>query len=161
MLLEAEQSFGLRHPGGEAAALAFVRDPQQSLAQVRFLRGLQSAEREGGGAAVSGELIVSVPAMGEVDLPFRSALEQTPHGAALLPLNLSGERAWVEVSGQAEVSGGEMQFHFQFRAHLTLPSGEGWGSAAFEKMVQAAAARTLARVAAALPQGIAAALPVS
>ena len=160
MILSAEQSFTLRHPHGQAAALAFVRDPAAALAGVRFLRGLASD-----GEQVWGELLVTVPLLGEVDLPFRSEIVRTPQGAELRPLTLTGERAWVAVSGQATVGqstageGGEMAFAFQFQAHLATPEAEGWGGAAFEKMVQAAAGRTLERVAKALPEGLAAGLP--
>lgn len=155
MILSAEQSFTLRHPHGQAAALAFVREPAVALAGVRFLRGLDSD-----GEQVWGELLVTVPLLGEVDLPFRSELVRTAQGAELRPLTLTGERAWVAVSGQATAAeGGEMAFAFQFQAHLATPEAEGWGGAAFEKMVQAAAGRTLERVAKALPEGLAAGLP--
>jgi hypothetical protein len=155
VILSAEQSFTLRHPHGQAAALAFVREPAAALAGVRFLRGLDSD-----GEQVWGELLVTVPLLGEVDLPFRSEIVRTPQGAELRPLTLTGERAWVAVSGQATAAeGGEMAFAFQFQAHLATPEAEGWGGAAFEKMVQAAAGRTLERVAKALPEGLAAGLP--
>ncbi|GMA13960.1 DUF3809 domain-containing protein [Deinococcus metallilatus] len=154
MLIEAQQSFTLAHPGGRAAALAFVRDAGKALARVRFLRGLSGDTR-----GVSGELIVPVPVLGEVDLPFHSLLTLTPDGATLTPQPVDGERAWVEVAGQAEADGaGTVTFLFHFRAHLYTPQAEGWGGAAFEKMVRAAAARTLERVAAELPAGIAAAM---
>ena len=155
MILRAEQTFTLRHPHGQAAALAFVREPATALAGVRFLRGLGTD-----GGQVWGELLVTVPLLGEVDLPFRSELVQTPQGAELRPLTLTGERAWVAVAGQAAAAeDGEMAFAFQFQAHLATPEAEGWGGAAFEKMVQAAAGRTLERVAKALPEGLAAGLP--
>lgn len=154
MILDAEQQFTLIHPGGAVLALAFVRDPARALSQVRFLRDLQ-AEPSG----VRGELLVTVPGLGEIDLPFRSGLLLTPGGARLQPQPLAGERAWVEVSGEAEVgAAGEMAFHFLFRAHLQTPGTEGWGGQAFEKMVRAAAGRTLERVARALPEGLSAAL---
>lgn len=150
MLIEAHQSFTLAHPGGQEAALAFVRDAGVALARVRFLRNLR-ADHEG----VTGELIVPVPVLGEVDLPFRSLLTVTPGGATLTPQTVTGERAWVEVAGQAEVDErGSVTFHFHFRAHLTTPPAEGWGGVAFEKMVRAAAGRTLERVAGELPAGI-------
>ena len=155
MLFEARQAFTLIHPGGEDAALAFVRDAGVSLSRVRFLRDLR-ADATG----VRGELVVPVPLLGEVDLPFFSTLHPTPDGAELQPQPVTGERAWVEVAGQARVSAaGEMAFDFQFRAHLRLPEAEGWGGAAFEKMVRSAAERTLTRLAGELPQGIGAALP--
>lgn len=154
MLIEAEQRFTLTHPQGREAALVFVRDAGMALARVRFLRGLV-----GSAEAVSGELVVPVPVLGEVDLPFRSLLTVTPGGADLTPQPLTGERAWVEVRGRADVGeGGAIAFHFHFRAHLQTPHAEGWGGAAFEKMVRAAAERTLERVAGELPQGIEAAM---
>lgn len=156
MLIEAQQTFGLTHPGGRVPALAFVRDAGVALARVRFLRGLR-ADCEG----VTGELIVPVPVLGEVDLPFHSLLTVTPAGATLTPQPITGERAWVEVAGQAEVDGdGTVSFHFHFRAHLTTPPAEGWGGAAFEKMVRAAAGRTLERIAGELPAGIGEAMGV-
>lgn len=152
--IEAAQTFTLRHPAGHEAALTFVRDAGAALSRVRFLRDLR-ADSEG----VSGELVVPVPVLGEVDLPFRSRLTVTPDGAALTPQPVEGERAWVEVTGQARVGGaGSVAFHFHFRAHLSLPQAEGWGGAAFEKMVRAAAARTLERLAGELPAGIGAAM---
>lgn len=146
MIVEAEQHFTLVHPGPPEAALAFVRDPRRSLSRATFLRGLR---HEGG--CLSGELLVPLPVLGEVDLPFVSALHPTPAGARLEPRPLSGERAWVEVAGEAALGGQDLQFHFTFRAHLRLPEEEGWGAAAFGKMVQAAAARTLDRLARELP----------
>lgn len=154
MLIEARQSFSLTHPGGREAALAFVRDAGRSLSRLRFLRNLC-----GDTTRVTGELIVPVPVLGEVDLPFCSLLAVTPHGAALTPQPVEGERAWVEVAGEARVDGsGTVAFAFHFRAHLTTPQAEGWGGAAFEKMVRAAAGRTLERVAGELPVGIGAAM---
>lgn len=150
VLIEAEQHFTLAHPRGREPALAFVRDAGVSLSRVRFLRRLA-----GDGEGVSGELVVSVPVLGEVDLPFRSLLTLTPDGALLTPQLLSGERAWVEVTGKAQVdSSGQIAFAFHFRAHLLTPEAQGWGGGAFEKMARAAAARTLERVAAELPAGI-------
>nr|WP_274704798.1 DUF3809 domain-containing protein [Deinococcus geothermalis] len=153
-MIEARQHFTLSHPGGQMAALAFVRNAGVALARVRFLHGL-AADTEG----VRGELVVPVPVLGEVDLPFQSRLTVTPNGATLTPQPLTGERAWVEVAGEAQVDEvGTVTFHFHFRAHLALPQSEGWGGAAFEKMVRAAAGRTLERVAGELPLGIGAAM---
>lgn len=155
MILLARQQFTLRHPGGGAQALAFVRDPARSLAAVDFLRDLRADARQ-----VRGELVVAVPVLGEVDLPFCSHLHATPAGAELRPQPLAHERAWVEVGGVARADAqGEMAFSFEFRAHLSVPEGGGWGGAAFEKMARAAAERTLERLARTLPVRIAAALP--
>ncbi|MFC4426631.1 DUF3809 domain-containing protein [Deinococcus navajonensis] len=156
MILDAQEQFALRHPGDQAAALAFVRDPGLALSQVRFLRGLKT-----GAGEVSGELVVTVPILGEVDLPFHSVVAATSEGAQLRAQPLVGERAWVEVTGQARVQGSEMHFQFGFRAHLALPEAEGWGGAAFEKMIRAAAGRTLERVAQELPASVTRALPAS
>ncbi|WP_119674117.1 DUF3809 domain-containing protein [Deinococcus sp. RM] len=150
MIVEATQDFTLPWTGDDAAALAFVRDPARALARVRFLRDLR-ADGEG----VRGELLVPLPGLGEVDLPFHSVLTATPDGATLTPQAISGERAWVEVAGQARLDGRTLHFAFQFRAHLATPDAQGWGGAAFEKMIRAAAARTLDRVARELPAGIA------
>lgn len=156
MILHAAEEFELLHPDGPEAARAFVRDPALALAKVRFLRGLK-AEATG----VLGELVVPVPVLGEVDLPFQSDLEHTADGARLIPRLLDHERAWVEVAGVARVQGHQMHFQFDFKAHLALPEAEGWGGAAFEKMVQAAANRTLSRVGQSLPAGMQAALAES
>ena len=155
MILEAQQSFDLPYPGSPDQALAFLRDPVRALAHVHFLRGLHTAPD-----GVRGELLVALPLLGDADLPFCSALHHTPDGAALIPEALTGERAWVEVAGQSHAESGPdrtlLRYHFQFRAHLDLPPSEGWGGGAFEKMAQAAARRTLERVARELPAGIAA-----
>lgn len=153
MHIASQQQFELTHPQGHAAALAFVRDAGQSLGQVHFLRDLRATDTQ-----VSGELVVAVPLIGTVDLPFVSDILPTEQGAVLRPHTLD-ERAWVAVSGKARVVEAHMHFEFDFVGHLATPSGEHWGSAAFEKMVQAAAQRTLERVAAELPAAVAAALP--
>ena len=48
-----------------------------------------------------------------------------------------------------------LRYAFHFTAHIEMPSAEKWGGAAFEKMVRAAAERTLARLARELPEGMA------
>lgn len=155
MILAAAQTFSLNHPAGHQAALGFVREPGRSLSRLTFLRDLQAD-----GSEVRGVLAVTFPVLGEVTLPFVSRIEQMPDGAVLLPLPIADERAWVEVGGQATVAenSSEMHFEFNFQAHLAVPEAEGWGGAAFEKMVRAAAGRTLERIAAALPKGLAEAI---
>ena len=164
MIFDAAQTFTLPYPGPPADALAFVRDPARALGRLRFLRDLRADE-----GGVRGELVVPLPGLGDADLPFHSLLSLTPDGADLIPQALSGERAWVEVAGQARVQSPdpqlppelppELHFTFQFRAHLATPDAQGWGGAAFEKMICAAAGRTLDRVARELPGSIRAALP--
>ncbi|PTA67646.1 DUF3809 domain-containing protein [Deinococcus arcticus] len=149
MIVEAAQAFELPWTGTPDAALAFVRDPARTLAHLRFLRALQAGE-----GRVQGELVVPLPGLGTVDLPFCSVLQVTPDGAELQPQPVTGERAWVEVAGQARVAGAALHFSFAFRAHLQTPDAQGWGGAAFEKMVRAAAGRTLERVARELPAAL-------
>lgn len=152
-LLRAQQHVELPLTIAAERALEFVRQPVSALRQVSFLRGL--VVREG---TVGGELFVRVPTLGEVDLPFLSRLEHTPQGARLHPVSLPHERAWVSVSGEAQVTPAAILFEFDFVAHFALPTGTDWGSAAFEKMAHAAAQRTLERVVRELPRGIKAAL---
>ena len=154
MRLESNQQFSLHHPQGFQEALKFVRSPERSLSRVRFLTNLSSENGQ-----VSGQLIVKTPGIGDIHLPFASTLREEPDGASLHALTLP-EKNWVEVNGQASVTQDAlMTFNFQFTAHVTLPEVPGWGGAAFEKMVNAAAQRTLTRVAEALPRDIQAALP--
>ena len=160
MIIEAGRHFTLQAPGSSADTLAFVRDPARALSRLHFLRGLHVD-----GDQVRGELLVPLPVLGEADLPFLCLLTHTPDGATLTPQPIEGERAWVEVTGQAQVledaqagSSGEtvveVAFNFLFRAYLATPDAQGWGGAAFEKMVRAAAGRTLERVTRELPEGL-------
>lgn len=108
---------------------------------------------------LSGRVKVKAPALGEINLPFRSIVLEQPRGSSLVPEALPHERAWVAVAGEVAVSEeAVMSFQFHFVGHVNLPDVPGWGSAAFEKMVNAAAQRTLSRVAEALPRDIEAAL---
>lgn len=160
MIIEAGRHFALTAPGSAAHALAFVRDPARALSRLHFLRGLNVSGNE-----LRGELLVPLPVLGEADLPFLCLLAHTPDGATLTPQPITGERAWVEVTGQAQVMEGaqaasdgeavvEVAFNFLFRAHLAIPDAQGWGGAAFEKMIRAAAGRTLERVTRELPEGL-------
>ncbi|OLV16638.1 DUF3809 domain-containing protein [Deinococcus marmoris] len=160
MIIEAGRHFTLHAPGSPEDTLAFVRDPARALSRLHFLRGLNVQ-----GNQVRGELLVPLPVLGEADLPFLCILAHTPDGATLTPQPIDGERAWVEVTGQAQVMEGaqaaqggetrvEVAFNFLFRAHLATPDAQGWGGAAFEKMVRAAAGRTLERVTQELPEGL-------
>ena len=149
MRIEAEQAFTLEFPGTPGGALAFLRDPTRSLAGVRFLRGLHVS-----GPEVRAVLLVNVPMLGEIDLPLHSRLVHTPQGARLEARPVEGERAWIELSGEGLTDGHLLSYHFQFTAHIEIPSAEKWGGAAFEKMVRAAAERTLTRLARELPEGI-------
>lgn len=154
MILESSQSFTLKHPRGFDEALRFVRTPELALSRVRFLTHLTSQDGQ-----LGGQLIVKTPGLGDIHLPFACSLQDEPDGASLLAVSLP-EKNWVAVNGRARVTPDAlMTFEFQFTAHVTLPDVPGWGGAAFEKMVRAAAQRTLTRVAEALPRDIQAALP--
>lgn len=155
----AEQAFRIPWTGTDQAALAFVRDPRRSLGRARFLRdlryipGVDSEIGEDGGVLEAG-LLVTLPGLGSLTLPLRSAVRHTPQGARLSPLPTPDTRAGASVSGEARFSDGELHFDFAFAGELRLPEAETWGGAAFARMAGAAAERTLARVAAELPQAI-------
>lgn len=153
MIFDATQDFTLPYPGSEQDALAFLRDPARSLREVSFLRGLRV-----GGNVVRAEMTVNVPMLGELSLPFESDLSETPRGALLTPRPLAG-RAWVEVRGEGEVREGALHYRFTFRAHVHLPTAEKWGGAAFEKMANATAHKTLEKVVREFPEGVRAAMP--
>jgi Protein of unknown function (DUF3809) len=153
VIVEAHQDFGQETSLAEAHALAFLRDPARLLLKVSFLRDLQVTGQE-----VRGVLAVQLPLLGEVSLPFFSVLEDTQRGARLVPQPVEHKRAWLEVGGDGVLDGSALSYTFVFRAHLDTPAAEKWGGAAFEKMVQAAAGRTIARVAQALPRALAEAL---
>ena len=150
MQIEAEQHFTLEFPGTSEDALAFLRDPARELAGVRFLRDLTVS-----GAEVRAVLVVNVPMLGETLLPLHSRLTHTSQGARLEARPVEGERAWIELNGDGKADGQLLSYHFQFTAHIEMPSAEKWGGAAFEKMVRSAAERTLARLARELPEGMA------
>jgi len=152
--IEAQQTFTLAFPGSPENALAFLRDPGRSLARVRFLRDLKTDAHE-----VRAVLVVNVPMLGEILLPLHSRLIHTPQGARLEACPLEDERAWIELNGDGTATGHQLGYTFLFTAHIELPNAEKWGGAAFEKMVRAAAERTLSRLARELPEGMAAAMP--
>lgn len=158
MIFDAEQSFHLPYPGPPAAAQAFLRHPAHSLRALGFLHDLRQD-----GRLVSAIMLVPVPLLGEIQLPFRSEVIDTPGGARLEARPLQDERAWVEVSGDGQVlaADGETQLHYalRFRAHVALPAAEKWGGAAFERMAQQAAHHTLERLAREFPAGVQAAMP--
>ena len=153
MQIEAEQAFTLSYPGTPAHALRFLRDPARALSGVRFLRDLTVH-----GDTVRAVLLVNVPLLGEINLPMHSLLVPTDQGARLEAQPLEGERAWIELSGNSAAQGTQLSYSFQFRAHIEVPSAEKWGGAAFEKMVRAAAERTLSKLTRELPEGIARAM---
>jgi hypothetical protein len=141
--IEAAREFLLPFAGSGAEALAFLRDVQRSLAQVRFIDDLRLE-----GQNVLANLLIDVPVLGEQRLDFASTLEFHPEGADLVALPRSG-KAWAEVSGQGRVrenSGIQIFYALQIVVHLELPVGEKWGGKAFEKMVQATAKNAVQRL---------------
>lgn len=153
MIFDAEQDFTLAYPGAHEDALAFLRDPGRSLRAVPFLRALRFD-----GQVVRAEMVVTVPMLGELVLPFESSVTPTASGATLSPRLLAG-RTWAQVGGHGEVTGGQLHYRLAFRVHISMPQAEKWGGAAFEKMFQAAARKTLERVAQDFPAGVRAAMP--
>ncbi|PYE48702.1 DUF3809 domain-containing protein [Deinococcus yavapaiensis] len=153
MIFDAEQSFSLPYPGPHEAALAFLRDPQRSLGRVTFLQNVRVSE-----SIVRAEMLVQVPMMGTLTLPFESELILTNDGAHLTPRTLESQ-AWAEVGGSGAVQGTTLDYRFAFRVHVDMPTAEKWGGAAFEKMFHATARRTLERLAKEFPDGVRAAMP--
>lgn len=153
MIFEAAEHFTLTYPGSEQEARSFLRDPGRSLRAVSFLRALRFD-----GALVRAELAVNIPMFGDLVLPFESEVTPTTRGALLTPRVLSG-RAWAEVGGLGETQDGQLDYRLQFRVHISMPQAEKWGGAAFEKMFQATARKTLERVAQDFPAGVHAAMP--
>ncbi|AFZ66630.1 DUF3809 domain-containing protein [Deinococcus peraridilitoris] len=153
MIFEAQEHFVLPYPGSEDEARSFLRDPGRSLRAVSFLRALRFD-----GGIVRSELAVNIPMFGDLVLPFESEVTSTAQGALLTPRPLSG-RAWAEVGGLGEVQSGQLDYHLSFRVHISMPQAEKWGGAAFEKMFQATARKTLERVAQEFPAGVRAAMP--
>lgn len=155
---ESKQAFRLLFAGTQAEATAWAQQPERSLGQISFLRGVRLVA-----GVLHGELLVPVPLLGDITLPFASQLTATKQGGVLTPAPLpthtaeqGRRRGWVEVSGQATAlpqtgpsTPIDMQFHFD--AFVAVPPNGHFGTAAFEKMVRAAAQRTLDHVAEGLP----------
>lgn len=148
LTFEAQQEFQLTHTLNVEQALEFLRTPSVSLAKAHFLQNIQTLDTE-----LSGELLVMVPILGQIELPFSSIIQIHDTGANL-HAKPHDKHAWLAINGQAEQQTEQLLFHFQFAAYIQIPQTEGWGSIAFEKMVRAAAHRTLERVTSALPESM-------
>lgn len=153
MIVESRQEVNLITRLPSEQALTFTQQPTKFLRRLDFLQEVSSAAGQ-----VSGVLAVPFPLLGEVTLPFLSMLEPLPEGAALRPQPLATERAWLEIAGTARQESEALRYNFLFRAHLSTPNAEEWGTRAFEKMVLASAQRCVARVTSALPAALQAAL---
>ena len=136
-----------------AAAVAFVRDVEQSLSQADFLEALQQD-----GDQVGASLPVNAALFGQHKLRFRSRLSPTPSGGRLEGLDLDDVPGWARVSGEADVvptpGGCRLDYRFEIEIHLAVPEAERWGGRALLKMIEVTADRTLARVAERFPDAV-------
>lgn len=148
-ILSHQQHFEIPYPHGQEAALAYLRNPAQSLRYVRFIANLQQDV----GQTVRANLRVMVPVLGEQLLPFSSQIRLTPNGAELIADTLN-HKAWAEVSGLGQYQDQALHYQLSVRVHLWLPSSNKWGVAAFERMVEATSQKALQRVAQDFPAGI-------
>lgn len=139
-------------------ALAFVRDVPGSLRHAEVLSDLQVVRGEP--SVISASLPVSAALFGQHELPFRSALHDTPDGARLeaLPVVAKGPGS-AEVGGAAAVralpSGSEVDYSFVITVRLSLPEGGKWGEKALLKLVNLTALSVLRSVASRLEPAVA------
>lgn len=139
-------------------ALTFVRDVPGSLRYAEVLSDLQVIH--GDPSVISASLPVSAALFGQHELPFRSALLDTPDGARLeaLPVVAKGPGS-AEIGGAAvvrEVPGGsEVDYSFVITVRLALPEGGKWGEKALIKLVNLTAGTVLRSVASRLEPAVA------
>ena len=154
MQINVQRQFTILHPSSPLEAIQYVRDVQQSLSRVSFIKNLRLE-----GQVVTADLAVDVPFLGQQLLDFQSRLEPHPDGASLIGLEKSG-RAWAMVGGQARVSpalqGSSIEYALSIAVFIALPSSEKWGGKAFEKMAQATAEKAIERLTLEFPRGVAA-----
>jgi hypothetical protein len=153
----------------QAAALDFVRDVRQSLANASFLSDLRVSDvptdivpaesgtkigaEEGQTALqhVQASIVVNAALFGERALSFQSYVCPKAKGATLKALPFDEPKlGWAEVSGEATVhplpQGSRIGYHFDITIHLDLPEAEKWGGRALSKMIHFTAQRTLERI---------------
>ena len=154
MQINVQRQFTILHPSSPLEAIQYVRDVQQSLSRVSFIKNLRLE-----GQVVTADLAVDVPFLGQQLLDFRSRLEPHPDGASLIGLEKGG-KAWAMVGGQARVSpalqGSSIEYALSIAVFIALPSSEKWGGKAFEKMAQATAEKAIERLTLEFPRGVAA-----
>ena len=154
MQINVQRQFTILHPSSPLEAIQYVRDVQQSLSRVSFIKNLRLE-----GQVVTADLAVDVPFLGQQLLDFQSRLEPHPDGASLIGLEKSG-RAWAMGGGQARVSpalqGSSIEYALEITVFIALPSSEKWGGKAFEKMAQATAEKAIERLTLEFPRGVAA-----
>jgi len=152
MKLEFKQNFRIPHSSPLETAQAYLRDPLASLKGVSFMRDLELVGQTPP-YTVSAELLVSVPLLGDLPIPFRSTLEPTPEGANLHPLELSG-KTWAKVTGVGRALETELLYDLHVEVFVELPGGDKWGGFAFTKMVDATSKKALERVMREFPRGV-------
>lgn len=143
---------------GVDEAKEFVRDVPRSLRHADILTDLQVLS--GDPIVVSASLPVSAALFGQHELPFRSALHHTVHGAELEALPVVGRGVGsAEVSGTAVVrsvpDGSEVDYSFLITVKLSLPEGGRWGEKALLKLVNLTAGSVLKTLAAQLQPAVA------
>ncbi len=152
MKLEFKQNFRIPHRSPLETAQAYLRDPLASLKGVSFMRGLK-LEGQTPPYTVGAELLVSVPLLGDLPIPFKSTLEPTLEGANLHPLELSG-KTWAKVAGVGRALETELLYDLHVEVFVELPGGDKWGGFAFTKMVDATSKKALERVMREFPRGV-------
>ena len=122
--------------------------------------------REAGVAAIP----VSAAMFGQRELPFRSVLEHTAHGARLRSLDIEWDGpGWALVSGEARVTPvgqgarqtARIDYRFEITVRLKLPKAERWGQRALTRMIEFTAKTVLSQVAEKLPGAVARAAGVA
>jgi hypothetical protein len=139
-------------------AVAFVQDVARSLEYARFLRGLRVDA--GPPSVVEASLPINAALFGQRDLPFRSTLTPTQHGARLDGLDVSPSGpGWAMVSGDAVVrasGGGSIaRYDLLVTVHVALPEADRWGTRALVRMIEYTAETVLTRLTAAFPEAVA------
>ena len=152
MKLEFKQNFRIPHGSPLETAQAYLRDPLASLKGVSFMRDLELVGQTPP-HTVGAELLVSVPLLGDLPIPFRSTLEPTAEGANLHPLELSG-KTWAKVAGVGRALETELLYDLHVEVFVELPGGDKWGGFAFTKMVDATSKKALERVMREFPRGV-------
>jgi len=138
--------FAFASPLVEAAALAFVRDVELSLASSHLLEGLEVTG--GQPQLVRASLPVNTPLFGRRELPFVSELHHTATGAVLVPAPAASDgRGWAEVGGEARVTpngaGSHVAYALNLTIYLRLPEADRWGTRALTKMIEMTAGSVL------------------
>lgn len=161
-------SFALDLEMSPAAAVEFARDVPRTLSRADFLADLQVIT--GDPSIVTAAIPVSAAMFGQRELPFRSVLEHTAHGARLRSLDIEPDGpGWALVSGEARVTPvgqgarqtARIDYRFEITVRLKLPKAERWGQRALTRMIEFTAKTVLSQVAEKLPGAVARAAGVA